>query len=489
MIVDFLLESSKRYANKTAVDDGLAELTYRRLTLLASVLRDVVNRETQSDRVGIMLPASSIFPAALFGTLWASKIVIPLNFLLAPDELVHVVQDSDLDLIFTIRHFEELSSKLPARTLFLEDLGLKRKTAMAMLRKTPPAPLVKGDDTAVILYTSGTTAQPKGVELTQANLHSNASDTICSIGIDSNQRILNVLPPFHVFGLTANVLVPTMLGATTYAISRFNPLAMIKTIVAKKISLMMAIPSMYAALLKSKSATAETFRSIELAMSGGEPLPESVRTGFLERFGIELHQGYGLTETSPIVAACSKEAHRVGTVGQLIRNVSVKIVDGDAKELDRGNDGEILIKGPGVMKGYYKNPEETLKVIDPDGWFHSGDIGRIDQDGYLAITGRAKEMLIIGGENVFPREIEAALETHKAVLQVAVVGMVDALRGELPVAFVTPQKGAQVTELELRNHAKQSLAGFKVPKRVIIRDDLPTGPTGKILKRQLHELL
>ncbi len=489
MLVDLLLDAAARCPKKIAVDDGLQPLAYKRLALLSAVLRDVVNRETKCQHVGIMLPASAMFPASLFGVLWAGKVAVPLNFLLAPDELSRVVADADIDIVLTVKHFQTLADQLPMRPLYLEDLALKRKALTAMLRRTPPAPTVRPDATAVILYTSGTTAEPKGVELTHNNLHSNASDAIHSLGIDPDQKLLNILPPFHVFGLTGNVLVPTMLAATTYAIPRFNPLALLKTVAQKRISLIMAIPSMYAALLKTKSAKPEAFSSVFLAVSGGEPLPESVRIGFEQRFGVTLRQGYGLTETSPVVTACSVEAHIVGTVGQPIRNAKVRIVDPQGADLPQGSDGEILVAGPGVMKGYYKKPDETRSVIDDDGWFHTGDIGRLDEKGYLAITGRAKEMLIIGGENVFPREIEAALETYEGVLQVAVIGIPDDLRGELPAAFVMPQEAARLTEQALRNHAKQLLAGFKVPKRVIIRSDLPTGPTGKILKRRLHDLL
>jgi len=251
----------------------------------------------------------------------------------------------------------------------------------------------------------------------------------------------------------------------------------------------MAIPSMYAAMLRTKSATSESFATVTLAISGGEPLPDSVRESFQTRFGVRLRQGYGLTETSPVVAVSTLAATRDGAVGQAIPHAELRIADAEGKEVSRGQDGEILVRGPGVMKGYYQQPEETRRVVDADGWFHTGDVGRLDSEGFLAITGRAKEMLIVGGENVFPREIEAVLEMHEAVLQAAVIGQSDDLRGETPVAFVMPRKGAEVTELELRNFAKQSLAGFKVPRRVIIREDLPAGPTGKILKRRLRELL
>ena len=211
--------------------------------------------------------------------------------------------------------------------------------------------------------------------------------------------------------------------------------------------------------------------------------------GFEERFGVRLYEGYGLSETSPIIAASATEADRPGTVGKPIRNVEVKLVDDDGREIGQGADGEILVRGPGVMKGYYNKPEETAAVLDADGWFKTGDIGRFDADGYLSITGRAKEMLIIGGENVYPREIEAAIEQHEDVVQAAVIGVPDESRGEIPVAFVLKRDGAEVDGSEIRQFVKRLLAGFKVPKKVIIRDELPTGPTGKILKRKLHELL
>jgi long-chain acyl-CoA synthetase len=309
------------------------------------------------------------------------------------------------------------------------------------------------------------------------------------LDVDPRQRFLNILPPFHVFGLTANVLVPVFLGATVYAIPRFNPVAAVKVIEDHRISVLLAIPSMYAAILRTKSSKPEAFRSIYIAISGGEPLADRVREGFESRFGVTLRQGYGLTETSPVVSACTPRDYKPGTVGKPIRHVEIRIVGADGSDLPAGQDGEIYVRSPGVMKGYYKRPEETRKVIDADGWFRTGDIGRFDADGFLSITGRAKEMLIIGGENVFPREIESVLENHEAVLQAAVIGMADGLRGEVPVAFVIPKKDAQVSGEELRNFARKSLASHKTPRRVEVREDLPVGPTGKILKRKLREFL
>jgi long-chain acyl-CoA synthetase len=314
-------------------------------------------------------------------------------------------------------------------------------------------------------------------------------DTIASLNVDADHTFLNILPPFHIFGLTANVLVPVFLGARVFAIPRFNPLAVLRAVTEQRVSIMMAIPSMYAAMLRSKSAKPDAFESVYLAISGGEPLPESVRLAFEKRFGLTLREGYGLSETSPVLSVCTRENDKLHTVGKPIRNVEIRIVNPAGGDLPVGGEGEILARSPGVMKGYFGRPDETKSVLDDDGWFRTGDIGRLDEDGYLSITGRAKEMLIIGGENVFPREIESVLELHEAVSQVAVIGMTDGMRGEVPVAFVIPKKDMAVTEEALRTFARKSLAGFKTPKRIEIREDLPTGPTGKIMKRKLMELL
>jgi len=489
VLVERLIESLRRHPRRVAVADPTRALTYRQLTRLASVLRDELRRATSCPRVGIMLPASTVFPATLYGTLWAGKTAVPLNFLLNPEELARVVQSADIDVIVTVRHFAETVEALDARAAYIEDLPLKRRMLWASLRALPSVPAAAPDETAVVLFTSGTTAEPKGVELTQRNLASNCDDSIHSLQIDDAESFLNVLPPFHVFGLTGTVLIPATLGATVFAVPRFSPVAFARAIAKQRLSVILAVPSMYAAVLKTKSADRASFESVNLAVSGGEPLPDSVRDRFRERFGVTLRQGYGLTETSPVISCCTVRHHRDGSVGRPIRNVALRIVDEDGRKLGVGDDGELLVRGPGVMKGYFRRPDDTSRVLDGQGWFRTGDVCRVDEDGYLWITGRAKDMMIIGGENVFPREIESVLEAHEGVVQASVIGVPDGLRGEVPVAYVIPKEGASVTDHELRSFARRSLAGFKVPKRVVIRDDLPTGPTGKILKRRLGDSL
>ena len=489
MIVDTLIAARRKSPDTEAVADTTRRLTYRQLADLAAVMRGIICRQTDCPRVGIMLPSSTAFPAVLFGTLWAKRVAVPLNFLLSADELTTVITDADIDVIITVRHFEELVAQLPVRAVFLEDLPLRRGMVLRRFLPLPTAPEVTGRDTAVILYTSGTTAAPKGVELTYENLYTDGTAALTALELKAPQTFLNILPPFHVFGLTANVLIPVAIGASVFAIPRFSPVAVLKALRAEGITIMLAIPSMYAAMLRSKSADESTFATVILAISGGEPLPDTVREAYESRFGLVLREGYGLTETSPVISAGSLSAYRNGTVGKPLPGVRVRIVGEDGADLPAGQDGEILVAGPTIMKGYFRKPDETREVISDDGWFHTGDVGRLDEDGYLSITGRAKEMLIIGGENVFPREIEAVLEKHEAVLQVAVIGTADDMRGEVPVAFVIPKPDAMPSEAELRTFARQSLAGFKVPRQIRIAEDFPTGPTGKLLKRRLPELL
>ncbi len=489
MLVDLLINAAKTRGTVMAVSDQTATLTYRRLRAFARALRDVVRRETGAEKVGILLPASSAFCGSLFGVLWARRAAVPLNFLLAPSELASIAELAGLDTIITIRHFADLVEKLPARGIFLDELPIKRMVFAAMLKPTPAPPEVDPDDTAVILFTSGTSGAPKGVELSYRNLHSNAVDCIATAGIQPHHRFLNCLPPFHVFGLTANVIVPVALGASVHCIPRFQPAEAVKSLKRHDISVIMAIPSMYGAMLRVKHQPDDVARQMFLAISGGEPLSDLLFENFRDRFGIELLQGYGLTETAPVCTLELPDARRRGSIGRPVRNVQIRIVDDEGRDLPVNTDGEIWIKGPNIMKGYYQQPEETRRVITKDGWFRTGDGGRIDGEGYVYITGRIKEMLIIGGENVYPREIEAVLERHEAVREAAVIGVPDTSRGEIPLAFVTLQEGAKADPVELRSFARQHLAGFKVPREVRIADDLPRSPIGKILKRKLPELL
>ena len=489
MIVEKLLAAAEQGGERPAVADPFRSLSYGNLVRFAAVVRRQVEKATSRRHVGIMMPSSCAFPGAFYGTLWAGRVAVPLNFLLQPAELTAVVQDAEIDTIFTIRYFADQVAALPARAVFLEDLPLKREIVLQHLRRTPPPPKAAPADLAVLLYTSGTSGLPKGVCQTYDNLSRDVDACIQKAALRGDHRFIGVLPPFHSFGLTTLLLVPVALGAVVYYVPRFQPATVIETIRRQGSSVAIMVASMYSAMLKSKKGGHDDLASIEYAVSGGEALPDQIFHDFKSRFGVEIIQGYGMTEASPVVSLNVPWSNRVGTVGQAIPGVEVRAHSDAGNLLPAGATGELWVRGPTVMQGYYRKEAETREVLSPDRWYKTGDMGVLDADDFISITGRKKEMIIVGGENVYPREIESVLSQHPAVAECAVIGQKDSSRGEVVVAFVTLQEGQQAAEVALRDFCRDRIAGYKVPRRVIIAEDLPRGPTGKILKRKLPELL
>jgi long-chain acyl-CoA synthetase len=487
MLVRAYLESSRRFPNKLAVQDQAQKLSYRRLERLIRALRRVVLEGTELPRVGVMLPGSAGGVATLFGALWAGKVAVPLNFLLQRGELEQIIADADIDLIISTIHLREQLEAMPVRVLYLEELPLKRKYILESVRFRPPVPAPDPDETAVILYTSGTTGRPKGVCLTQNNILSNALSACEHLQLDDTVHLLGIIPPFHVFGLTVVHFLPMIRGGSVTFIPRFSPQATYRAIQTQGVNLLLGVPSMYGAIARLKSIDRADFSGIRIAASGGEALSPIVYDLFKERTGITLIEGYGLTETSPILAADFPDTHRRGTVGKPLRDVEVQLRDEEGKTVTDGCEGELFVRGPMVMQGYFKQPEETRNVIDAQGWFRTGDIVRIE-DGYISITGRAKDLVIVGGENVYPREVENVLERYPGLAEAAVIGRPDSSRGEVVEAYVTAEAGIELDANELRSFCREHLAGFKVPREVHVRKELPRGPTGKILKRELRKL-
>ncbi|MBN1341586.1 MAG: AMP-binding protein [Phycisphaerae bacterium] len=494
MLVESLLASADKFPEKLAVADMLGmEMTYSRLVRIASVMKRVVEAQTNCPRVGIFLPSSAGFAVSYYGVLWAGRAAVPLNLLLRPEELQKIVEDAGLDTVITLRfpedvaHLNETVRQLPVQNkIILNDLGLKRRVIFSYLRPQPRSPRAAPDDVATLLYTSGTSGDPKGVMLTQENLDRNARGAIELEDPKGEQHFLGVLPLFHSFGLTTMLLVPLTLGAEVFFMPRFIPSAVVRVIEQRRITMIYAIASMYSAMLRVKNARPDHFKSVQCAVSGGEALPPALYEAWLEKFGFPLLEGYGLTETSPVVCANRPWDNRPGTAGQIMEGVEVRTVEDDRSPLPPGQIGEIAVRGHCVMKGYYNKPKETAEVIDDQGWFYTGDMGRVSEDNYLAITGRKKEMIIVSGENIYPREIETILEKHPAVAESAVIAeKVGGTRGEVPVGFVVLKEGQTVTDAELRDHCREHLPQYKVPKKVWIAEDLPRGPTGKILKRAL----
>jgi long-chain acyl-CoA synthetase len=293
---------------------------------------------------------------------------------------------------------------------------------------------------------------------------------------------------FHSFGIMAMLLAPMQLGSKVIYMARFSAVGVLHAIREHKASIMMGVPSMYGAMLRLKDAGPADFAHMYAIISGAEPLPETIREAFLKRFGKPIFEGYGLTETSPAVNFNTPSQHRPGSVGRSIPGAQVKITDEQGNAVPTGEIGEVWLKGPMIMKGYWNMPEETANVLTRDRFFKTGDLGKLDADGYLYITGRKKDMIIVAGEKAFPREIEDVLMRHPTVAEAAVVGKKDASRGEVVVACVTAREGQALKVDELKEHCKQQgLPLWKTPREVHVVEDLPRSPTGKILKRELAE--
>lgn len=440
----------------------------------------------RTSTVGVMLPTGAGTPVAALAAWMLGKTVVPLNYLLKPEELQYVIDNCGTDTLLTAGPMLDFMGFTPRvkKLVKLETLEFK-----GMPDPRWPAS-ASDEDLAILLYTSGTSGRPKGVMLTHGNIAANMRQIYAYAKFQPTDTMLGVLPQFHSFGLTALTLLPLTVGMKVVYTARFMPPRIIKLMREHRPTIMVAIPSMYGALLSAKDAKAEDFASLRYTVSGGEPLSDAVATQFYERFGVRLNEGYGLTETSPVTNLCLPQEYRPHSVGRALPEIEERIVDLNTLEpLPVGQDGEVWIKGPNVMRGYYGLIEETAKAITPDGFFRTGDIGRQDADGHLYITGRFKEMLIVGGENVFPREIEEVLDKHPAVQASGVVGVRDPMRGELPMAFIELREGQSFDKSALQAHCRASLAGYKVPSDIRVLEALPRNPTGKIMRRELKKLV
>jgi len=476
-----ILRQLVTHPRRVAVIDDQRQWRGLDLYLGALHLARAIERATDRPNVGMMLPTSGLSPMAILATWILGRTMVPVNYLLKEEDRAYVLRDADVDVVVTVGPMIKKFGALPdgVEGIYLDKLSFKGIPPLRRAARRPE------DHLAVILYTSGTSGRPKGVMLTSDNLASIVEQCVEWAKFGPKDVLIGVLPQFHSFGLIVLTLLPLTAGSRVVYTARFAPKRILEMMRKHRATGIVAIPSMYNALLSAKTATADHFASLRFVVSGGEPLPEAVFDGFRERFGVTINEGYGLTETSAVTNWCRPEEHRRKSVGRALPGVKEKIVAPAGEILGPDEDGEICISGPNVMPGYYKQPEETARVFDDEGFFKTGDMGRLDSDGHLYITGRIKEMLIIGGENVFPREIEEVLDAHEAVHASAIIGARDDSRGEVAVAFVELEKGAEFDERALRSHCRERLAQYKVPREIRHVEALPRNPTGKIMRREL----
>jgi long-chain acyl-CoA synthetase len=485
-----LTETAAKHGDRTAFKLDDVELTYALLDDSSARIAALLESKglEPGDRVGLMLPNVPYFPAIYYGILRAGGAVVPMNVLLKGREVSYYLQDSGAKLVFAWYDFAEFAEE-GAEQAGAECILVKPgEFEQLVMEHEPDAELADraGDDTAVILYTSGTTGQPKGAELTHSNLYRNTRTVLDFTDLDENEVLLGALPLFHSFGQTCTMNSAVCCGATVTMLPRFDPEKALEIIQRDGVTVFQGVPTMYNALLHADSADSADASTLRMCMSGGAAIAVELIRAFEDKFGCIILEGYGLSETSPVASFNQPDRERkAGSIGTPIEGVEMEVWDDDGNALPQGEVGEIVIRGHNIMKGYWERPDATAAAIDSDGWFRTGDMAKIDEDGFFFIVDRKKDLIIRGGYNVYPREIEEVLYEHPAVREAAVVGVPDEALGEEVGAAVVLCKGESLTADELKAYVKEQVAAYKYPRKIWFIDELPKGPTGKILKREI----
>lgn len=528
--------SAARHPDKPALIYQGRTLSYGELSRSVDEFAAVLRQKGigRGNSIGILLPNCPAFITAYFAAASLGAVIVPLNTLYKADEIEYILRDARARLLITSAAHEKVSSTLKERGVLDEVLTVSTRglTAAEMLAAAGKAevaaqasgegagvcrglvanrgsqaeagnpaeagsraetrsaaeagaPGIQESDVAVYLYTSGTTGRPKGAMLSHFNLISNALSTGDFLRITPDDVHVCVLPLFHTLAATVCMLMPICYGGTIILVEQFVPNIVLDLIEEHRATVFTGVPSMYVVFINMADLAKTRLRSLRLCLSGGAPLPTQVLEAWDDLTGIPLVEGYGLSEASPVVSVNPVDGRRKpGSVGLPITNVEVRILDEDGNEVPTGTVGEICVKGPNVMSGYVGRPQDTAEVLR-GGWLHTGDLGYRDEDGYIFIVDRKKDMIIVGGLNVYPREIEEVLYRHPAVKEAAVIGVPHPVKGEVPVAFIAPKEGAAVDEKEMLRFLRERLANYKVPASIEVRDSLPKTSTGKILKRAL----
>lgn len=486
-----LKEAGSEHSDRVAVKLGSTALTYAQFDHASARVAGLLRAKglAPGDRVGIMLPNVPYFPVIYYGVLSAGGVVIPMNVLLSEREAGFYLSDSGAGLLFAWHDFAE-AAKGGAADAGAECILVKPGEFETLLGSAEPASEVaerRGDDTAAIFYTAGMTGTPKGAELTHSNLARNVEVISALVDASANDVVLGALPLSHPFGQTCGLNFAVRVGNCLTLMLRFDPAKALEIIERDGVTVFAEVPTSYAQMLAVPDRERFDTSTLRLCVSGGAPMPLEVMREFEQAFDCIVLEGYGLSETSPVVSFNHPNRPRKpGSIGTPIEGVEMKVVDDEGNEVPQGEVGEIVIRGHNVMKGYWNSPEATSEAIDAEGWFHTGDLAKVDSDGYFFIVGRKKDMIIRGGYNIYPREIEEVLCAHPAVREAAVIGLPDAELGQEVGAAIALNEGARMTAEEVREYVKDQLAAYKYPRKVWIVDELPKSPTGEILKREIE---
>jgi long-chain acyl-CoA synthetase len=476
--------------DRTAVKLDDAALTYEALEAAAQHAAGLLRAAGVSggDRVGMQLPNVPYFPIVYYGALRLGAVVVPMNPLLKGDEVAFHLSDAGARLMVGWHDFAEParagSDKAGAECILVEPGGFEKLLADAA--EVEAVEERAGADPAVIIYTSGTTGTPKGAVLTHANLRSGAEVGRELVDAGPDSVAVATLPLFHVFGMNSVMNTTVLARGLITLVPRFDPAKVLEVLERDRATTFAGVPTMYAALLNHPERDRYDVSALELCISGGSAMPVEVLRGFDEAFGAKILEGYGLSETTGMASFNLRDRERKpGSIGLPVGGTQMKVVNDDDNEVPRGEPGEIVMRGPFVMKGYWNRDEATEEVMRA-GWFHTGDVATVDDEGYFFIVDRKKDLIIRGGYNVYPREVEEVLYEHPGVLEAAVLGVPDDSLGEEVGAAVVVRDGQKVTPDELRDYVKAKVAAYKYPRVISFVDELPKGPTGKILKREIE---
>ena len=485
-------DSVHKHSRKTALFWGEREYVYAELWHQSVFVAEQLHRQfgvQPGDRVGLWLKNCPEFIPSFFGILQAGAVVVPINNFLKPDEVNYILGDAGIDVLITDSelgaHHRALEAARPHLKLFKIEAIDQLPHSSHPSHITPPT--ASGSDLAVIIYTSGTTGHPKGAMLSHGNLLHNVESCRIVLRTVALDRFGVLLPLFHSYMLTVGMLLPLLVGGSIVLVKSLHPVRnVLQEIIQRQATILPAIPQFYRSMA---NASIHPHLPLRVCISGSAPLPAQVLKEFEAKFHIPLIEGYGLTEASPVVTKNPLDRTRkAGSIGLPIPDVEVSIQDESGRKLGANEIGEVCVRGGNVMLGYWRKPEETAKVMR-HGWLLTGDIGYRDAEGYYYITDRKKDMLLVNGINVYPREIEEVLYQFPGVKEAAVIGKPDARRGEQPVAYVAPNEGIVLDEKILQQFVRRKLADYKVPRQVVFLAALPRNTTGKILKTTLREML
>ncbi|MFN2525258.1 MAG: long-chain fatty acid--CoA ligase [Actinomycetota bacterium] len=489
-IPDLLAATASRQPEKTALVTSEGPVSFGEWLAQADRVAAHLRRLgiAPGDRVAVGMPNIPEFCYAYFGVLRAGGVAVPLNVMLTAEELTRVLNDAGASAVFTAEPFSPVVAAAAAKVASLDTIvTVENWDELGSPDSFEPATRAE-DDLAALVYTSGTTGDPKGAMLTHGNLLANLHQQMAiPEGAASEDDVLFLaLPLFHIFGLNVALGLLVLNGATGVLVERFEPVATLKLIQDHRVTVLFGAPTMYSAWLGTPGGEQYDLSSVRLAVSGAAPLSPEIFHEFKNTFGVEIYEGYGLTETAPTLTSNRMGgAPRAGSIGKPLPDVEIRLVDEDGRDVEVGDPGEILVRGPNVFAGYWGREEETKNTFSGD-WFKTGDVAVRDEDGYYYLVDRKRELILVSGFNVFPSEVEAVLLQHPKVEHVAVLGVPHAYTGEAVKAYVVAKSGEKLSEAELQSFAQERLARFKRPETFELVPELPLLPTGKVVKRALR---